>query len=58
MKATLILHRELEILDGKFVVKIRVYAVEKTKKFPQGIKAKCLLQYSDNGMARLLVDRD
>ena len=56
MKAILILHREEVLQDGRFVMSLKVYEVEKGKKFPDGIKAKYLLQDVANGVARLLVD--
>jgi hypothetical protein len=56
MKAILLIHQEQVIQDGKYVVIIRVYEVEKSKKFPNGIKAKYLLKNVEQGFARLLVD--
>lgn len=56
MKASLLLHRELVLSDGKYVVLIKVYEVGKSKKFPEGIKAKFVLKNAEQGFARLLVD--
>jgi hypothetical protein len=56
MKATLILHRREVLRDGRFVVILNVYEVAKSKKFPEGIKAKFVLQNVADGVARLLVD--
>jgi len=56
MKASLVIHQEEVLLGGKYVVSIKVFAVEKSRKFPDGIKAKYLLQNAEEGVARLLVD--
>ena len=56
MKASLLISKELVLADGKYTVVLTVYEVEKSKKFPEGIKAKFLLQDSEYGTARLLVD--
>jgi hypothetical protein len=56
MKAFLLISKEFVLADGKYTVTITVYEVEKSKKFPEGIKAKFLLQDSEDGTARLLVD--
>ena len=56
MKAVLLISRELVLAGGKYTVTITVYEVEKSKKFPEGIKAKFLLKNSYEGYARLLVD--
>ncbi len=56
MKAVLLISQKLIVAGGKYVVSIAVYAVEKNRKFPGGIKAKFLLQESESGVARLLVD--
>jgi hypothetical protein len=56
MKATLLIHREMVLQDGRYVLFIKVYEVEKSRKFPDGIKAKFVLQNAEEGFARLLVD--
>jgi hypothetical protein len=56
MKASLLIHREQVLNDGKYVMIIKVYEVRKSKKFPDGIKAKFLLQDAEAGTPRLLVD--
>jgi len=50
------IHREYVVHDGKYLVVIRVYKVENSKKFPGGTKAKFLLQHCEGGFVRLLVD--
>ena len=56
MKASLLIHREQVLSDGKYVVIIKVYEVEKSKKFPDGIKANFVLKNTEGSFARLLVD--
>jgi hypothetical protein len=56
MKATLLIHREQVLRDGKYVMVVKVYQVERSKKFPAGIKAKFLLQNAQVGSPRLLID--
>src|ERR1035437_8106049 len=56
MKASLLIHREQVLHDGKYVMTIKVYEVQKSKKFPDGIKARFLLQTAEGGAPRLLVD--
>jgi hypothetical protein len=56
MKANLLIHREQVLRDGKYVMVIKVYQVEQSKKFPNGIKAKFLLQNALDGFPRLLID--
>ena len=56
MKASLLIHREQVLSDGRYVMIIKVYEVEKSKKFPDGIKAKFVLTNAEGGFARLLVD--
>ena len=55
MKATLLVHHEEILLNGKYVVTVTVYSVDQSKKFPDGIKAKFLLQ-TEEGIAKLLID--
>lgn len=48
--------QQVEVLsNGKYTVKVTVYVVSKSRKFPDGIKAKFLLQNED-GTTRLLID--
>ena len=56
MKADLLIDRNLVIQDGKYVAFIKVFRVPISKKFPEGIKAKFLLQDVEKKCARLLVD--
>ena len=56
MKASVLVHQEQVLLDGKYVMTVVVYSVEKSKKFPDGIKAKFLLQDAEEGSAKLLID--
>ena len=56
MKATVLLHRELVLCRGKYVVILKVFEVGKCAKFPRGIKAKFVMLDTYGGFARLLVD--
>jgi len=56
MKATLLVDQQLVIKPGKFQAIVKVYEVEKSEKFPQGIKAKLLLQDIEHEKPRLLID--
>ena len=56
MKAVLLVDDRVVVQDGKYVVWIKVYEVEKSKRYPEGIKAKFVLQDVEFGFARLLVD--
>lgn len=56
MKAVLLVDERVVAKSGKYVVLIKVYQVERSKRFPDGIKAKFLLQDIELGFARLLVD--
>ena len=56
MKASLLVDETLAVKPGKYQTIVKVYEVEKSKKFPQGIKAKFLLQDVENNSPRLLVD--
>jgi hypothetical protein len=56
MKATLLISRELVLLGGKYVANVTVNEVGKSKKFPDGIKARFVLVNAEAGYPRLLVD--
>ena len=56
MKAILLVDRRVVVREDKYVVSIKVYEVEKSKKFPEGIKAKFVLRDIERGSSRLLVD--
>lgn len=56
MKAVLIYEEKVTYKEGRYTVFARVYQVEKSKKFPDGIKAKFILIDSERGIERLLID--
>lgn len=56
MKAKILIEQHRVIQPGKYVAHVVVYEVSKSKKFPQGIKAKYLLQDIEQGFPRLLID--
>jgi hypothetical protein len=56
MKATLLVDRSLVVRSGRYVVVIKVYEVQPSEKYPQGIKARYLLQDMSTGRLRLLLD--
>jgi hypothetical protein len=56
VKAKVIVQRKIVLKDGRFVAMVTVFEVKKDKKFPDGIKAKFLLQDAHGGFARLLID--
>ena len=57
MKARVILDRTIVVSrDGRYEVNIRVLAIQKSEKFPMGIKAKFVLLDTHQETARLLVD--
>ncbi len=56
MKALTLIDRQITIKNGKYVAIIKVMEVSKNNKFPDGIKAKFVLQDIELGFARLLVD--
>ena len=56
VKAKTLIDRKLVIRRGKYQVDIKVFEVEKSRKFPGGIKAKFLLRDIELGFPRLLMD--
>lgn len=56
VKARVLIDRQMVIRRGKYAVDMKVFEVQKSKKFPGGIKAKFLLKDIELGFARLLVD--
>lgn len=57
MKAKVLIDRRLVLGDtNKFVAKIQVLSVQKSERYPQGIKAKFVLLNTVEGTPRLLVD--
>lgn len=56
MKAIVLIDRKQVIQGGRYLISIKVYEVGPSKKYPDGIKAKFVLQDTVNGYARLLVD--
>lgn len=55
-KARLIQNQSLVLKDGLFVVEVKVYEVTKSKKFPEGVKVKCVLVDTETLKSRLLLD--
>jgi hypothetical protein len=55
-KAKLIRNQRITLEEGRFVVEVRAFEVAKNKKFPQGIKMKCVLIDMELGRPRVLLD--
>ncbi|MEI8348273.1 MAG: hypothetical protein WCG27_12455 [Pseudomonadota bacterium] len=55
-KGEILVDKSLVVKQDRYVAKIKVYQVAKSKIFPFGIKAKFLLHDLINDCARLLVD--
>lgn len=56
MASRTLIDRRQVFLGGRYVAHIKVYEVKKSKKFPDGIKARYVLVNADKGTPRLLVD--
>ncbi len=56
MVARPIIIRKLIVKDGKYLADLKVFDVGKSKKYPDGIKAKFVLLDIEFGFARLLLD--
>lgn len=56
MRSKPLINRRLVVKDGKYLADLKVYDVEKSRKFPDGIKAKFVLLDIELGFARLLLD--
>lgn len=55
-KAKLIRNERVTLNEGAFVIQIKAYEVPKTKKYPEGIKLKCVLIDVEAGKPRVLLD--
>ena len=56
MVAKPLINRHLVIKNGKYAASLKVFEVGKSKRFPDGIKAKFVLLDIELGFARLLLD--
>lgn len=55
-RARLIRSERVTLNSGAFVIEIKAYEVQKTKKYPEGIKLKCVLIDVGIGKPRVLLD--
>ena len=55
-KAKLLRHQRVTLREGRFVVEIKAYEVPAGRRFPSGIKLKCVLIDVEQGKPRVLLD--
>ena len=55
-KAKELRNERIILQQGKFIVEIKIYEVLKSRKFPTGIKLKCVLIDVEQGRPRVLLD--
>lgn len=55
-KAKLIRNQRVVIGQGRFIVDIKAYEVSNNKKYPEGVKLKCVLLDVEIGKPRILLD--
>ena len=55
-KARLVQNQRIVLKDGLFVIEVKVYEVTKSKKFPEGVKVRCVLIDTETLKPRLLLD--
>ena len=56
VKAKVIYHQKMRLLEGRFEACIKAYAVSNNKKFPDGVKLSCILLDLHQKAPRLLLD--
>ena len=55
-KASILIDKSQSLLNGRFVLKIKVLRVKKDEKYPDGIKAKFAMLDIEKQIIRLLID--
>ena len=55
-KAKIIRNERILLNEGLFVVEVKVFEVPKSKRYPEGVKLKCVLIDEEMGKPRILLD--